>query len=68
MSLPKLDTENSNRAVSSNEMGTVVKGLPTGKSPGGPEGVSVGYHQICQEGLVGILLGPVHELEKEGHA
>ena len=56
--LPKLnqeEIENLNRLITSTEIKTVIKNLPTNKSPG-PDGFTGEFHQKFREELTPILL------------
>ena len=56
--LPKLnqeEIENINRPITSTEIETVIKNLPTNKSPG-LQGFTVEFHQTFREELTPILL------------
>ena len=56
--LPRLnqeEIENMNRPITSNEIKTVMKNLPTNKSQG-PDGFTGGFYQTFREELTPILL------------
>ena len=53
--LKKEETENMNRPITSNEIETVIKNLPTNRSPG-PDGFTGEFYQTCREELTPILL------------
>ena len=66
--LPRLnqkETENMNRPITSNEIATVTKNLPTNKSPG-PNGFTGEFCQTLREELTPILLKLFQNIAEEG--
>ncbi|KAL6044648.1 hypothetical protein STEG23_032909 [Scotinomys teguina] len=66
--MPKLDQDqldNLHRPITPEEIETVIKSLPTKKSPG-PDGFSVEFYQIFKEELIPILFKLFHTIETEG--
>ena len=66
--LPRLnqeEIENINRSITNNEIKTVIKNLPTNKSPG-PGGVIGEFYQTFREELTHILLKLFQKFAEEG--
>ena len=66
--LPKLnqeEIENFNRPITSTEIKTVIKNLPTNKSPG-PDGFTGESYQKFREKLTSILLKLFQKIAEEG--
>ena len=65
--LPRLnqeEIENMNRPITSNAIKTVIKNLPTNKSPG-PDGFTGKFYQILREELTPILLKLFQKIAEE---
>ena len=65
---PKLnqeEIENFNGPIASTEIKTVIKNLPTNKSPG-PDGFTAEFYQKCREELTSILLKLFQKIAEEG--
>ena len=65
--LPKLnqeETENLNKPITSTETETVIKNIPTNKSPG-PDGFIGEFHQKFREELTCILLKLFQKIAEE---
>ena len=68
--LPRLnqeEIENMNRPVTSTEIETVIKNLPTNKSPG-PDGFTGKFYQTFREELTPIFLRLLKKLHRKKHS
>ena len=65
---PKLnqeEIENLNRTITNTGIETLIRNLPTNKSPG-PEGFTAGFYQKFREELTPILLKLLQKIAEEG--
>ena len=68
--LPRLnqeEIENMNRPITSNDIETVIKNLPTNKSPG-PDAFTGEFYQTLREELTPILLKLFQKLQRKEHS
>ena len=62
------ELENINRPITSNEIETVIKNLPTNKSPEDEDGFTGKFYQTFREELTPILLKLFQKLQREEHS
>ena len=59
------ETENTNTPITNTKIETVIKKLPTNKSPG-PDGFTGKFYQTFREELIASLLKLLQEVAEEG--
>ena len=64
LKLKQEETENINRPITSTDVKTVIKNLPTNKSPG-PDGFTAEFYQESREELRPILLNSFRKLQRK---
>ena len=65
--LNKEERENMNRPITSTEIETVIKNLPTNKSPG-PDGFTGDFFQTFKEELTPTVLKIFQKLQRKDHS